>query len=586
MMQEDLHGAFWLSSLDRRGDEGRRAARRYGATAIVRTLVAPHSANGHCGLCWMCGSRDRCRVVARGISSCCRRSGRSSPPFGCGASAFVRVKNCVKSTTTCFRTSASGERTLATNCGSRSLTATEPPAGQSEEMKVSGLLGRRAVVVGAGIGGLSMAGALAKYFERVEIFERDSLFPSGGSRSGTPQDRHPHGLLAGGLRALGEIFPGFESDLARAGAVPVQVAQEVQYERPDVGVLPKRDFGLLLLCASRPLIELVLRRRVEAIANIVLRPKCRMTGIVPTTSGDAVDGIRFDAGSGRSEILAADLVVDASGRGALTSTLFDALGWERPAETEVGVDLSYATVVVAIPPNAPSDWKLVLTQPDPPFLALHAVLVPIEGDRWIIAIADHHAVARPETWDAFLEASRSLITPTVYNALRYAQPPDGIRHYRFPVSIWKHFELLPSLPRGVLPVADAFCRFNPIHGQGMSSAAKQALLLQDVLGRAVAAADPIAALQAGFMAEVASVLETPWNMSTSADLAFPMTRGIRPENFEEAQQFEAALFRAAVADPDVHRAMMEVAQLLQPQSRLKEPQIMRRIEALSVKAAA
>ncbi len=451
---------------------------------------------------------------------------------------------------------------------------------------MSGLLGRRAVVVGAGIGGLSMAGALAKYFERVEIFERDSLFPSGGSRSGTPQDRHPHGLLAGGLRALGEIFPGFESDLARAGAVPVQVAQEVQYERPDVGVLPKRDFGLLLLCASRPLIELVLRRRVEAIANIVLRPKCRVTGIVPTTSGDAVDGIRFDAGSGRSEILAADLVVDASGRGALTSTLFDALGWERPAETEVGVDLSYATVVVAIPPNAPSDWKLVLTQPDPPFLALHAVLVPIEGDRWIIAIADHHAVARPETWDAFLEASRSLITPTVYNALRYAQPPDGIRHYRFPVSIWKHFELLPSLPRGVLPVADAFCRFNPIHGQGMSSAAKQALLLQDVLGRAVAAADPIAALQAGFMAEVASVLETPWNMSTSADLAFPMTRGIRPENFEEAQQFEAALFRAAVADPDVHRAMMEVAQLLQPQSRLKEPQIMRRIEALSVKAAA
>lgn len=451
---------------------------------------------------------------------------------------------------------------------------------------MSGSLGRRAVVVGAGIGGLAMAGALAKYFERVEIFERDSLFPSGGSRSGTPQDRHPHGLLAGGLRALGEIFPGFESDLARAGAVPVQVAQEVQYERPDVGVLPKRDFGLLLLCASRPLIELVLRRRVEAIANIVLRPKCRMTGIVPTTSGDAVDGIRFDAGSGRSEILAADLVVDASGRGALTSTLFDALGWERPAETEVGVDLSYATVVVAIPPNAPSDWKLVLTQPDPPFLALHAVLVPIEGDRWIIAIADHHAVARPETWDAFLEASRSLITPTVYNALRYAQPPDGIRHYRFPVSIWKHFELLPSLPRGVLPVADAFCRFNPIHGQGMSSAAKQALLLQDVLGRAVAAADPIAALQAGFMAEVASVLETPWNMSTSADLAFPMTRGIRPENFEEAQQFEAALFRAAVADPDVHRAMMEVAQLLQPQSRLKEPQIMRRIEALSVKAAA
>jgi hypothetical protein len=91
------------------------------------------------------------------------------------------------------------------------------------------------------------------------------LTASAGSRSGTPQDRHPHGLLAGGLRALGEIFPGFESDLARAGAVPVGVAQELLYERPDVGVLPKRDFGISVLCASRPLIELVLRRRAEAV---------------------------------------------------------------------------------------------------------------------------------------------------------------------------------------------------------------------------------------------------------------------------------------------------------------------------------
>src|SRR5262249_24825414 len=114
---------------------------------------------------------------------------------------------------------------------------------------MSGLLGQRALVVGAGIGGLSMAGALAKYFEQVIIFERDCLTASPVSRSGTPQDRHPHGLLAGGFQALGEIYPGFEGDLARGGAVPVRVAQEIQFERPDVGVLPKRDFGITLLCA-------------------------------------------------------------------------------------------------------------------------------------------------------------------------------------------------------------------------------------------------------------------------------------------------------------------------------------------------
>src|SRR5262245_38677048 len=293
-------------------------------------------------------------------------------------------------------------------------------------------LGKRAVVIGAGMGGLAAAGALAQYFERVDILERDRLTATVGSRSGTPQDRHPHGLLAGGLRALDRIFPGFRSDLAAAGAVPVAVAQDVQFERPDVGVLPKRDFGIWLLCATRPLIELVLRRRAEAVANITLRPARRVTGIVPTIGGAGVSGVQFVNGSGRSETLDADLVVDASGRGAPTLTLLDALGRDRPQTTEFDVDISYATAVVEIPPTATADWKAVLTLPDPPHLALHAVLVPTEDGRWIIAIADHSATAWIETWGAFLEASRSLITPTVYNALRYAEAPDGIRHYRFP----------------------------------------------------------------------------------------------------------------------------------------------------------
>jgi 2-polyprenyl-6-methoxyphenol hydroxylase-like FAD-dependent oxidoreductase len=468
-----------------------------------------------------------------------------------------------------------------------SLSKQEPAAlSNREEGRASYKLGRRAIVVGAGIGGLSAAGALAKYFDQVDVLERDDLTKSARSRSGTPQDRHPHGLLAGGLRALDQIFPGFERDLAAAGAVPVTYMRDVQLERPDVGALPKRDFGIPVLCATRPLIELVLRRRAEAVANITLRPASRVIGIVPAAGGAGVRGVQFVNGSGRFETLDADLVVDASGRGAPTLTLLDALCWERPQMTEIGVDITYATALVEIPPDATAEWKLVLTLPDPPYLALHAIIVPTEDGRWITAIADHSATAWIETWDVFLEASRSLITPTVYEALRYAEPPEGIRHYRFPVSTWKHFERLPRLPRGVLPVADAFCRFNPIHGQGMSSAAKQALLLQDVLYRAAADPDPIAAVQAGFITEVASVLETPWIMSTSADLAFPQTRGERPDNFAQAREFEAALFRAAVADPVVHRAMIEVAQLMQPHQRLHEPDIVRRIEAVSAVQAA
>src|SRR5258708_23794448 len=102
-----------------------------------------------------------------------------------------------------------------------------------------------------------------------------------------------------------------------------------------------------------------------------------------------------------------------------------------------------------------------------------------------------------------------MITPTIASALRRAEPLEGIRHYGFPASIWKHFERLPRLPRGVLPIADALCRFNPIFGQGMTAAAKQARLLQTMLGEAAAQPDPLAAALAGFLGTGASFVPTP-----------------------------------------------------------------------------
>ena len=447
-------------------------------------------------------------------------------------------------------------------------------------------LGKRAIVIGAGIGGLAAAGAMAPYFEQVDILERDRPAGTAGSRCGTPQDRHPHGLLAGGLRALDAIFPEFKRDLAAAGGIPVTFAKDVQFERPDIGVLPKRDFQIAALCATRPLIELVLRRQVEAIPNVMLRPGARVTEIVPATDGAGAGGVRVVYGMECPETLDTDLVVDASGRGVPILTLFDTLECARPETTEIGVDITYATAVVEIPPEVTMEWKVALTLPDPPHVALHAVMLPTEDGRWIITIADHSATVWIDSWDGFLEASRLLTAPTVYNTLRYARPPASIRHYRFANSIWRHFERLPYLPRGVLPIGDTFCRFDPIHGQGMSSAGKQALLLRDVLCRAAVEPDPIRAMQEAFMAEVTSVIETPWTMSTNADFAFPQTRGERPDNFAEACRFEAALFRAAAADPVVHRALLEVAQLLEPHQRLHDPEIVSRIEAASTKVAA
>ena len=75
-----------------------------------------------------------------------------------------------------------------------------------------------AVVIGAGMAGLTAAQAISRHFGKVTVIERDALPAEAAPRSGTPQCQHAHMLLAGGLKALQTLFPGFENDLAEAGA--------------------------------------------------------------------------------------------------------------------------------------------------------------------------------------------------------------------------------------------------------------------------------------------------------------------------------------------------------------------------------
>lgn len=78
------------------------------------------------------------------------------------------------------------------------------------------LLGQHAIVVGAGISGLTTAKALSRYFSKVTVLERDALPVTPIARSGTPQARQIHVLLRGGLDALIEFFPEFETELGLA----------------------------------------------------------------------------------------------------------------------------------------------------------------------------------------------------------------------------------------------------------------------------------------------------------------------------------------------------------------------------------
>ena len=442
---------------------------------------------------------------------------------------------------------------------------------------MSTILGRHAVVIGAGLGGLAAAGALAPHFERVSVLERDRLADGPAPRPGTPQCRQVHGLLAGGLQALCEILPDFDRDLAAAGAVPVRVAAGFREEVPGFDPFPRRDFGRIAYAASRPLLEHTLRRRLLARRNVVVRDRCRVLALVPAADRGGVAGVRCQDVDGSPHTMPADLVVDASGRGTLTLAALDALGRARPRETTVGVDIGYATLTFELAERRP-DWLVALTFAGAPDRR-SGFLLAIEEGRWMACIAQLHCAAPPRDLAEFLHAASRLRTPTIHDAVRNARPTGAPQRFGLAESSWRHFEAMAAFPEGLIPIGDAMCRFNPIYGQGMSVAAKEAGLLACLLRRRAAGGNGLCGLPQAYLAAVQPWIAGAWSMSATPDLAHAETRGERPADLEHRLAFVAALHRVAARDPAVHELLSEVRHLVRPESDLRDPDLVARVQA-------
>ena len=437
-------------------------------------------------------------------------------------------------------------------------------------------IGHRAVVLGAGMGGLAAAGALAPFFDKVTVLERDHLPDAPAQRLGALQGRHVHGLLAGGQRALETIFPGFTDAIVEAGAAPVRANAGFRFEPPGHDPYPQRDFGWVTYCLSRPLIEFTCRR-LAAAAGVEFRPRARVRRLEASEDGATMLAVHVEDDDKRAERVTADLIVDATGRGHPTLDLLKALGRPPAPETVIGVDLSYGSAVFEIPPDAPDDWKGVMTFPNPGESTRGGLLAPMENGRWILSAGGRQEDAPPEDEAGFMAFVRGLRTQTIYNAVKGATRIGDIALYGFRESAWRHFEQLAPLPRGLVPFADSICRFNPVYGQGMSVAALEGVLLARLLAERAAAGGSLDDLSPVFLAEAQDIVRGPWQMSAIPDFANPLTRGERPPNLPEIFRFGAAFAELAARDPEVHKLDAEVRALLKPPSALADPLLVAKV---------
>ena len=141
--------------------------------------------------------------------------------------------------------------------------------------------GGTAVVIGASMGGLLAARALAEHYGQVLLLERDTLPAAAGHRKGTPQSRHAHAVLVRGLEIMEGYFPGLTTALVAQGADYGDVSQnarwfhEGDHHRPAVS-------GHNAINVSRPLLEATVRARLLELPNVQLVDGCDVLGLLTT----------------------------------------------------------------------------------------------------------------------------------------------------------------------------------------------------------------------------------------------------------------------------------------------------------------
>jgi 2-polyprenyl-6-methoxyphenol hydroxylase-like FAD-dependent oxidoreductase len=207
------------------------------------------------------------------------------------------------------------------------------------------------------------------------------------------------------------------------------------------------------------------------------------------------------------------------------------------------------------------------------------LIFPIEHERWIVSIGRVHGDALPGEIEGFKAFVKAFRMPTFFDAISGAKHVGEIARYAMPASVRRHFDRLERFPAAMIPLGDSVCRFNPVFGQGMSVAAQEAVVLNQLLESRCREAAPLDGLAHDYLVRIQDLLEAPWAVAQT-DFIHPLTRGARPPDFEKRLQYGAALTRLAAEDPETHRIVIEVRHLLRPQSALREPELARRVAAL------
>jgi 2-polyprenyl-6-methoxyphenol hydroxylase-like FAD-dependent oxidoreductase len=444
------------------------------------------------------------------------------------------------------------------------LVTSEPPAEAAVVLD-------SAFVLGGSVSGLLAARVLADHARRVVVIERDAVDVDAGSRAGVPQDQQVHTVLPGGLNWLERWLPTFIADVDRGGGVVVGPGRSLHYTdgHPEAPL----DGSDRLLTGTRPFLESRIRASVLALPNVAT-VRAQVTGL--EYAGGRVSGIRIASG----EVLAADFVVDALGRSSRLSDWLSEEGYDRPRLQRVHAGINYASMLFKRSPQRPADALTsaldICAPPYPVDGVAVAAVNAVEGMRWMVMLVGYDEARPGRTLVEFRKTSAQL--PWLFGEAVGGDPAiEDIRTYHQADSRRRDFVGLANFPAGLISVGDAVASFNPVYGQGMSSAALHAACLSQWLRSGPDLGAPATA----FFDLQKVVVDAAWAISAGGDMARldALSGAEVPETVAKQRWALGQLLLAARVDEVVAAALHKVTFMLAHPDTLADPALLARAVA-------
>jgi 2-polyprenyl-6-methoxyphenol hydroxylase-like FAD-dependent oxidoreductase len=200
----------------------------------------------------------------------------------------------------------------------------------------------------------------------------------------------------------------------------------------------------------------------------------------------------------------------------------------------------------------------------------------MENGEWIATLGGYGRDYPPTDDEGFLAFARSLRSPLIYDSIRDAEPLTPAVATRSTANVWRHYERLTRWPDGFIAMGDAVCAFNPVYGQGMSVAAKEAAVLDTYLREQ--RRDDLTGFAPRFQKRIAREVAPVWAIATGEDVKVPGVEGGQPRRSDRLiQAYMERVVALTTEDAFARNIFTQVTNLERPATLLFHPRLVAKV---------